>query len=104
MVQLYWSVLFVVYLEPQVPYGPPGPLFFREMLPMEHAILLPCPHCGGKAEIRHVNMADGIAVHAICHDCRASSPRILVCDAARAAHLAARAWNYRNPDAWRARP
>lgn len=65
---------------------------------MERTILLPCPHCGGKAEIRHVNMADGIAVHAICHDCRASSPRILVCDTTQATHLAARAWNYRNPE------
>lgn len=81
-----------------------GHMFYREMLPMEHTILLPCPHCGGKAEVQHVQMADGIAVHAICRDCRASSPRILVCDAARAAHLAARAWNYRNPDAWRHRP
>lgn len=71
---------------------------YFEVLPMEHITLLPCPHCGGKAEIRHVNMADGIAVHAICHDCRASSPRILVCDTTRATHLAARAWNYRNPE------
>ena len=50
------------------------------------------------------HMADGIAVHAICHDCRASSPRILVCDTARATYLAARAWNYRNPDTWRNHP
>lgn len=66
--------------------------------------ILPCPHCGGTAEVRHVYMADGIAVHIICRSCRAASPRILVCDSQRAERLALRAWNSRNTTTWRHRP
>lgn len=63
---------------------------------MDHlARILPCPHCGGQATMDQIQMADGIAVRVICRRCRASSPRILVADLARASQRAARAWNSR---------